>query len=268
MPDFKELQADLDLIRELSVEAGKIAMRYFGDDPKVWMKEGDSPVSEADYAVDQFLQTKLLEARPDYGWLSEETEDTKIRLGKRRTFVVDPIDGTRGFINGMRRWCVSVAVVEDNRPIVGVLECPVMEQTIVASFGQGALVNGNSLSTAPSSGNEPMRVTGPRSLETALFDTAERAVERTKFVPSLAYRIAMVAMGEVDLAVARGSAKDWDLAAADLIAQEAGARLTGTDGKTLLYNCSDPRHGALVASHAHVHNEMLDLTLRAMNKQK
>ena len=268
MPVANTIAEDLELITALAKEAGKIGMRWFGKEPQVWMKEGQSPVSEADFAIDNFLKEKLLAVRPDYGWLSEETEDNGERLATTRSFVVDPIDGTRGFINGMKRWCVSVAVVENNRPIARVLECPVLEQTITAHQGHGAYLNGGAISSLALGATDMVRVTGPRSLENAVISETLRTVEKTPFIPSLAYRIAMVAMGDVDLILARASAKDWDLAAADLIACEAGARLTDLDNNELIYNCRDVRHGALVASHADNHNEMLDLAAQAMSKQR
>ncbi|MGO4842995.1 inositol monophosphatase family protein, partial [Rhizobiaceae sp. 2RAB30] len=93
--------------------------RYFKRNPQTWLKGGHSPVSEADYAVDHYLRETLTAARPDYGWLSEETADTPARLEARRTFVVDPIDGTRAFLEGASTWCVSIAVVEDGEPLAG-----------------------------------------------------------------------------------------------------------------------------------------------------
>ena len=107
--------ADLELLTDLGKEAGEIALKWFRQDPQVWMKEGQSPVSEADFAIDQFLQKELMAARPDYGWLSEETDDNRERLQAERVFVVDPIDGTRGFIAGSDQWCISIAVVERGR---------------------------------------------------------------------------------------------------------------------------------------------------------
>jgi len=133
---------DLELLRDAAREAGAIAMRYFGKNPQVWMKGGTSPVSEADHAADAYLRQTLLAARPDYGWLSEETADDKTRLSARRTFVVDPIDGTRGFLEGLRSWCVSVAVVENGRTLTGVLECPAKDETYWALPGHGAFRNG------------------------------------------------------------------------------------------------------------------------------
>ena len=140
-----DLAGDLALLVEAAREAGRIALRFFRQSPEVWMKGGTSPVSEADYAADKFLNETLLAARPDYGWLSEETADDAARLSARRTFVVDPIDGTRGFLEGRREWCVSIAVVERGRSIAGVLECPAKKETYSAVLGGGAFKNGKRL---------------------------------------------------------------------------------------------------------------------------
>ena len=86
-------------------------MTFFRNSPNAWSKTGGSPVTEADVAVDEYLRVKLLAERPDYGWLSEETADDPARLSRETIFVVDPIDGTRGFIEGDDRWCVSLALV-------------------------------------------------------------------------------------------------------------------------------------------------------------
>lgn len=265
MPDAEQNRADLELLTDLGREAGAIAMKWFGQDPQVWMKEGQSPVSEADFAVDAFLKQELLKARPDYGWLSEETDDTEDRLNNQRVFVVDPIDGTRGFIAGAAQWCVSIAVVEQGRPVAGVLECPVLEQTIAAQASSGAWCNGEKMVASVQAGT-PLRVTGPRNLQKSTDQDWPMPVERLPFVPSLAYRIAMIGMGHADLSLARSSAKDWDLAAADLIAHEAGACLTDLTGDKPTYNCQDVRHGALVACRAKDQKEMLDLARKAMNK--
>ena len=260
-------QKDLELLTELGKEAGEIGLKWFGKDPEVWMKEGQSPVSEADFAIDSFLKEKLLEARPDYGWLSEESDDNEERLAAKRVFVVDPIDGTRGFINGHKQWCVSVAVVEDNRPVVGVLECPALKETITANTGNGAYCNGTSIRSKTVDETEKLMVTGPRSFQSVANNLGNREIEALPFVPSLAYRIAMVAMGTADMSLARASAKDWDLAAADIIAHEALGRLSNMKGDFLRYNCRDVRHGTLVASSAHHHNEMLDLARQAVDKR-
>ena len=136
---------DLALISEAAREAGRIALGFFKQSPEVWMKGGTSPVSEADYAVDRFLRETLTAARPDYGWLSEETADSAGRLAASRTFVVDPIDGTRAFLDGRSTWCVSIAVVEDGHPLAGVLDCPATGEIFSASAGKGACKDGRRL---------------------------------------------------------------------------------------------------------------------------
>lgn len=150
MPEIekrKDIQNELELLRNAAREAGRIAMRYFGQSPEVWLKDGQSPVSEADFAVDNYLKEVLLDARPDYGWISEETTDDRAAAQRRRAFVIDPIDGTRGFINGQSQWCVSVAIVEDGKPIAGVLQCPVVNEVIEAGKGFGASQNGMPIQT-------------------------------------------------------------------------------------------------------------------------
>ena len=266
MPGADQDKADLELLTELGKAAGDIALKWFGQDPQVWMKEGQSPVSEADFAIDQFLQKELLAARPNYGWLSEETDDNRERLQAERVFVVDPIDGTRGFIAGSQQWCISIAVVEKGRPSVGVLECPALKQTITAQAEFGAWCNQQKMSVNELVTDVPLRVTGPRSFQNEADHRLPRPVEKLPFVPSLAYRIAMIGLGSADLSLARASAKDWDLAAADLIAHEAGACLTDLKGGRPEYNCEDVRHGALIACGAADHKEMLDLAIKAMNK--
>ena len=261
MPDAEAadpaLADDLDLLRHHCAEGGRIARRWFGEDPEVWMKEGNSPVSEADFAVDTHLKRELLAARPDYGWLSEETEDTHEREGKRRVFVVDPIDGTRGFLAGDRRWCVAAAIVEGNRPVAGVLEVPVVGETVSAALGRGAWLGGTRLDASAGRDHAPLRIAGPKVFMRLARDVFDHSVEAAPFVPSLAYRIALVALGRIDVAFARASARDWDLAAADIVAHEAGIVLRGLEGEVLTYNCPSTRHGVLVACRPERLDEML-----------
>lgn len=236
---------DLPLIREAARTAGEIALRYFKRNPQTWLKGGHSPVSEADYAVDHYLRETLTAARPDYGWLSEETADSPARLEARRTFVVDPIDGTRAFLEGAPTWCVSIAVVEDGEPLAGVLDCAARGEVFEATVGRGAFRNGTRLHVGPESAS-PL-VAGPKSL----FDDGAIAwpanFRRGPYYPSLAYRLAMVASGELDATFVKPNAQDWDVAAADLILREAGGRLVDIKGNSLRYAEADPSHGALAA---------------------
>jgi myo-inositol-1(or 4)-monophosphatase len=239
-----EAAADLALLRGAAEEAGRIALRYYGRNPEVWMKGGTSPVSEADFAVDAFLRDALISARPEYGWVSEETEERSHRADGR-TFVVDPIDGTRGFIDKSPQWCVSLAVVERGRPVAAVLEAPAKAQSFWAGPGRGAFRNGQRLAVAEP--GEKIRIGGPQALIQALAEPLRSRIMRMPYVPSLAYRIAMVADCTLDGTLVKPNAYDWDIAAADLILAEAGGALIDAAGAAPVYGAPGLRHGALAA---------------------
>ena len=195
------------------------------------MKGGTSPVSEADYAVDRYLRETLTAARPAYGWLSEETADDAGRLAARRTFVVDPIDGTRAFLDG------QLDLVRQHRRRRG-----------RASAGRRARLpgDGRDLFGAPRRRRREERSADPsrRAARTGPdrrpasrcsmrpLPTSNRASSRAPYVPSLAYRIAMVAEGALDATFIKPNSHDWDLAAADLILAEAGGRLLRADRRS------------------------------------
>ncbi|RUW06144.1 3'(2'),5'-bisphosphate nucleotidase CysQ, partial [Mesorhizobium sp. M1A.F.Ca.IN.022.05.2.1] len=228
-----ETHEDLALLRDAAREAGTIAMRYFGQNPQVWMKGGTSPVSEADHAADAYLRETLLKARPNYGWLSEETADDHARLSARRTFVVDPIDGTRGFLDGLHSWCVSVAVVEDGRSLAGVLECPAKRETYWALPGEGAFLNGKRIQVRQL--GDTVEIGGPKPLVERMPASWQARMRRVAYIPSLAYRLAMIANGKLDATFVKPNAHDWDIAAADLILREAGGALLDRTGKPPRY---------------------------------
>ncbi|MBX3581600.1 MAG: 3'(2'),5'-bisphosphate nucleotidase CysQ [Rhizobiaceae bacterium] len=240
-----DLASDLDLLTRAAREAGRIALRYFRRNPEVWLKAGASPVSEADYAADRYLRETLLASRPDYGWLSEETVDDVARLEARRTFIVDPIDGTRGFLDGSKQWCVAAAVVELGRPLVGVLECPARSETFVATRGGGAFKDGRRIKVGVPPSD--LRVGGPVSMINAMPTAIRDRVKRSPYVPSLAYRIAMVADGTLTATFVKPNSRDWDLAAADLILHEAGGAMLDEAGNTPTYGGRETAHGSLVA---------------------
>jgi len=237
--------AELALIAGAAREAGRIAMRHFRNEPKVWWKEGDSPVTEGDLAVDAFLKQTLLGARPDHGWLSEETIDKPHRLSAARTFVVDPIDGTRAFMNGRSTWCISIAVVEKGRAIAGVLECPAMRETYLAVAGGGAALDGKPIRVREPA--TPATLAGPKRMIAALPPEVRQRVKPYGYVPSLAYRLAMVARGSLDATFVKPNAHDWDLAAADLILREAGGAIRNRAGAAPAFAGPDARHGSLAA---------------------
>jgi myo-inositol-1(or 4)-monophosphatase len=243
-PRPADAEADLALIAAAARAGGEIAMRFFRKKPEVWMKPGESPVSEADIAVDTYLRDTLRAARPGYGWLSEETIDTPERLGISRLFVVDPIDGTRAYIDGRETWCVSIAVVENGRPIAGVLACPAMGEFYSARLGGGADLDGRRLQLKQPD-HDPA-IAGPKPLVDAARTQFPR-LRTVPYIPSLAYRVAMVAAGRIDATFVRPKSHDWDLAAADLILSEAGGGVHDRSSHMLIYGGVTPQHGSLVA---------------------
>jgi myo-inositol-1(or 4)-monophosphatase len=240
---------DLELITTAAMAAGEKALTYFRKNPDFRYKSADrSPVSEADYAANDILKERLLSARPNYGWLSEETDDDEARLGCDTVFVVDPIDGTRGFIAGKDVWCVSVAVVHRGRPVAGVLYAPALIELYQAVEGGEARRNGVAIHVSKPAGGQALRFAIAEDLLSHLRAGYGQDVLRISHVPSLAYRIAMIADGRIDGTVVKKNAHDWDLAAADLIVAQAGGVLAGLDGQPLVYNRPSVRHGLLCAA--------------------
>lgn len=246
-PEFTR-EEDRKLLVAAVREAGRIALRYYQTKLKTWMKGGDSIVTEADIAVNDQLHKDLALARPDYGWLSEETEDDAIRLSKRRVWVVDPIDGTRAFAKGKPHFAISVALVEDGRPVLAALFNPATDEFFEAEVGKGATLNGAPIHVGTRSSIEGARMAahGPMFKHPAWPEPWPQMeiIERN----SVAYRIALVACDQADAAIALNTKNDWDLAAAELVLLEAGGRFTSHEGKVLIYNRELPRHRSFLAA--------------------
>lgn len=227
-------------------EAGELALSKFRAPLKSWTKDNYSPVSEADIAVNEFLQERLRDPNGRIGWLSEETEDDPERLRARQVWIVDPIDGTRAYIGGRPDWCIAAAMVEDGRPVVAVLFAPVENEMFVAIAGQGASLNNDPI--RPTDGGlSDARIAGPAGYLKRL-QAIEPALTLHPKIHSLALRFARVAQGAVDAALASGNSHDWDVAAADLLVHEAGGALTTVAGQSLIYNKPHPVHPPLVAA--------------------
>jgi myo-inositol-1(or 4)-monophosphatase len=250
-PAAARLGPDAALIGEAARAAGRVALGFFRASPQVWTKGDASPVTEADIAVDQHLASVLRTARPDYGWLSEESIEQAGASGRR--FIVDPIDGTRSFIGGLEDWSISVAVVDGPRPVAAALYCPVRDELFLAERGKGAWLGGTRLATSGATALAGSHAAGPGHLfDHACFRGA--GVERVAKIHSLAYRLAGVAAGRYDAAAASARACHWDLAAADLLVHEAGGRLTDLAGREARYDAIDVRHPPLVAATPALHD--------------
>ena len=239
-------QGDLALIADAAKEAGAVALGFFNQSPEVWWKnEGLSPVSAADFAANERLESILRSARPDYGWLSEETEDDAERLSRETLFIIDPIDGTRAFLAGKDLWCVSVAVVHRGRPVAGVLYAPALDEVYEAVAAGPALKNGAPISVSASAAGATGRFAVAEDILRSLSPVFRRKVERVGYIPSLAYRLTMVADGRLEGTFVKRNSHDWDLAAADIILERAGGGLVDLAGNRLTYNRAEVRQEAL-----------------------
>ena len=236
----------------IATAAGDIALEYFRPGAKTsadveWKGDG-SPVTEADFAVNAFLEPRLKDLWPGAAWLSEESADDVTRLEAERVIIVDPIDGTRGFSKGDPYWAVAIALAEAGRPVMAVVHAPALKETYTAIAGAGAMLNGAHLAVETQAQTRPdMQITCPNNVAKAM----RAAGIDFDFVPkigSLALRVAMVASGVYAAGFTSRDSHDWDLAAADLVLQEAGGLLADLDGAPLVYNKPDPSHGVLVAT--------------------
>jgi len=243
-------------MRNAAREAGAIALPYFraGEQTaaRLWYKGQSSPVTEADIALDNFLKDHLSRLLPEAGWLSEETADDPSRLDRDYVWIVDPIDGTRAFASGHPDWAISIALVRQGKPVLGVLHAPIHDRLYEARIGAGAWCNGERLETSATRPPVKTRVAGPKPL----MDRLERGfgpLERLPKVPSLALRLARVAEGVIDVGLVSSNAQDWDIAAADLILHEAGGCLTDFEGMRPAYNRPLPRHNEMIAVASRLH---------------
>ena len=254
--DLKQQAARL---AEAVREAGALALSMFKTPLKNWTKgEALSPVSDADIAVDVLLRERLTADGTPIAWLSEESVDDLARLDARYVWIVDPIDGTRAYIAGLPDWAVSAALVENGRPVAGCLYAPVSDEFFFAVAGHGATRNGAAIAATPGAELPQARIAAPRRLLERLQVIAPpfAVMPRTH---SLALRLARIAEGTFDAAIAGGNSHDWDLAAADLLVHEAGGALTSFEGVPVTYNRPVPRHGMLVAAGRDRHAALLEL---------
>jgi myo-inositol-1(or 4)-monophosphatase len=254
---------DYDLALEAVREAGAIAIARFGKGVKAWRKADGTPVTEIDIEVDRLLRKRLTAGRPDYGWLSEESEAA---LGDEdRFWLVDPIDGTSAFLSGSPSWCLSLALIENGLPVIGLIHAPAEKRTYSAIAGQGARLDG-----APISVSGRKHLEGARLIANVSVLQAQRwqdplpQVQRVS-IASLALRLAQVAEGAADAALALSYKHDWDLAAGDVIVREARGKISDLDGSALRYSRKHPLRRGFVAATPEVHAELIARGPRAID---
>ncbi|MEO1090995.1 MAG: inositol monophosphatase family protein [Pseudomonadota bacterium] len=244
----------------LTREAGAIAMRHFRSDLRSWEKTPGAVVTEADLAIDRFLRERLPAAGE--AWLSEESADDRRRLETERVWIVDPIDGTRSFVAGRPEFAISVALWSTDRIVLGIVFNPATDELFVAEHRGGLARNGIAAGLRPwqSSDEIELLVSGREAREVG-FDR-HFATATVRRLGSLAYRVARVASGRADGVVSLRTVADWDLAAAALMVEEGGGRITDRHGHPLRFNAWPPSHDGLVVAAPPLHDALHDVLER------
>lgn len=250
---------DLPLLIDAARVAGRVATSFVGPSAARWDKPNDAgPVTEADLAVNDALASTLRLSRPDYGWLSEETEDDDARLSADNVFIIDPIDGTRSFVEGGRTWAISIAIARKGQITAAVIYLPRRDKLYAAGLGLGSTLNGVSL-TATQAGMEPgSTVLAARpSFDEKHWQNGPPPLDR-HYRPSLAYRLSLVGQGRFDSMLTLRPSWEWDIAAGALIVTEAGGRITDRTGAPLRFNNAHPALNGVVAAGPQLHRALAD----------
>lgn len=228
---------DLALLTEAAREAGRIALRYWRRNPKVWDKGGEhGPVTEADLAVNDMLKARLMAARPDYGWLSEETPDDAARLSCETAFIIDPIDGTRAFIAGEENFSHSLAVAHQGRVTSAVVFLPALDRIYTATETAPPLKDGQHITASTRDRLEGADIlTTKPNLAPEKWPGGVPDIQRS-FRASLAYRLCLAAEGRFDGMLTLRDSWEWDIAAGGLIAERAGLVVTDRRGRRIAFN--------------------------------
>lgn len=248
----RTLEEDLRLLCRLAQDAGDLAMSYIRQGgAEAWNKtKGGGPVTEADLAVNRLCARTLKAARPEYGWLSEETLDDPAARQKSRVWVVDPIDGTRAYVDGDPNWCVGLAVVEDGEAVAGVVYAPALGQFFDARRGSGARRNGETIQVSGRQREAGLRLITNEGL-TKHPDWREPWPEVHLAHPkpnATLLRMALVAAGDWDAVLVLSAKSDWDLAAGTVLVTEAGGKATTHTGAPLVFNQAIPAQPSVLAS--------------------
>lgn len=247
------LLQDLEIAKNAANMAGELVMSYFNKPIEVIEKSPNNPVTEADFKADELLQKTLLGARPNYGWLSEETKDDGSRFEKSRIWMVDPIDGTRAFIKGLPHFSISIALIENGEAILGIIFNPATNEMFYAIKGNGAFKNDMPIFASNSNMLDGAKMLGDKNMfASKSWPNAWPQMEISQR-NSIAYRMALVASGEFDAAIATAPKNYWDVAAGTIIIKEAKGIITDHKGQDYHFDRNQPLQRSLIAANINLH---------------
>ena len=231
------MDSDLKLAINASFKAGEIIMKYYRNDYEIKEKGYHNPVTTADNEADSYLKSTLTSAKPQYGWLSEETVDSMTRLNKEKVWIVDPLDGTKEFIEGVPQFVVSVALVENGIPIIGVLHNPVTKETFHAAKGRGTYLNDTPYSCSIKDSTTDMVILNSRSeTRRGLWKPYKNYFKELRAIGSVAYKMGLTATGKADIFATLRPKNEWDVCAGTCLINEAEGRVINLSGKELTFN--------------------------------
>ena len=253
------LARERDVAVAAAREAGALILRYYAERVEVQQKGPDSPVTKADTEANTAIHRAIAAAFPDDGWLSEETADSKDRLAKRRTWVVDPLDGTKEFIAHIPEFCVCIALTDGGRPVVSVQYNPAADRLYVAVRGEGTTVNGTRAHVSAERNVAQARVMASRSEDKRGEWDVFKPRCRVVLTGSVAFKLGELATGEGDATFTLTPKNEWDICAGTLLVEEAGGTVTGLDGKPLVFNQPSPLRPGMIASNGVLHAGLMSL---------
>jgi myo-inositol-1(or 4)-monophosphatase len=248
---LKRIQAALEAARAIFARftPGAIATEY---------KIGHDPVTEADRSVDAALRQTLL--REGEGWLSEETADNPSRLDKERVWIVDPLDGTREFVQGLPEFCVSIGFVENGIPVAGGIYNPATRETFLGAVDSGVLYNGQPVRASQRTGLEGALILASRSeVKRGEWKQFENGPFKIQEMGSVAYKLALVAAGLADITFTLTPKNEWDVVAGAALVKSAGGFVSTLEKTGLIANRRDPLLSGLLASGPFLKAELLSL---------
>jgi len=257
LPASKTDLEDLEILQSVAREAGALALDYFErSDVRFWDKSKGHPVTEADLAVNSLIRDRLMEARPDYGWLSEETALSNETRTADRVWIVDPIDGTRAFMRQEPYWCIGLGALQAGVPRAAVVHAPVMKETYHAVRGGGAFLNNTKIQVTDTPQEEGCRlITNEGMLTHPAWKDPWPEVELARPKPNATLiRMCWVASGRFDAVLTLWRKSDWDLAAGTLLVEEAGGLATTHLGEPYVFNRGEPAQRSLLAAGKALHS--------------
>lgn len=247
-------------------EAGNIIAKYF-DGPYTITEKGNDipegtplgPVTNADREANTLIHKILLSAYPNDGWLSEETVDDERRLSKKRVWIVDPLDGTKEFIDKVKEFAVSIALCVEGLPVVGVIYNPLTRELFSTRKGSGAFRNYQNIHVSEHTELKSAKILASRS--ELKRDEWKKFEGKFQIVPSggMAWKMAIVASGKADGSFTLQPKSEWDFCAGALMVQEAGGIVTGTSGQPFRFNQKNPRVSGIIYANPHLHSHLTRL---------